>query len=547
MQYGYITPEQELEAAAYQKAHPSMRFGAVLVELGFVTENQVLEALGQRLNLPLINLKTVHINTEAVAQIPRQLAMKYSMVAIDSQPGRLTVVMSDPLNFYAIEDIRQITQMTLDIMLDVEANILATIENQYAEIEAKAAARMINTAAQMQVETIDVVDDDTSEEAPIVQVLNRLLLRGYTTAASDVHIEPFEERVSVRMRMDGVITEYVTLPKNLHLSLVARIKILANLDIAERRLPQDGHFKITIEGTQINARVSMIPTIHGEKVVVRFLFPNAVVDAASTFGMTPSNYEKFSRMLSSPHGIVYITGPTGSGKTTTLYMVLERMAQKNVNISTIEDPVERNIDRINQVQVNNVSGITFERGLRSLMRQDPDVIMVGETRDAETAEISVRAAITGHLVLSTLHTNDAISSIIRLKDMGIPPYMIANSLVGLVAQRLMRKVCPNCREEYPAEKADQLALSSDVQTLARGKGCHVCNNTGYKGRIAVHEVVLLDKAMRRLVAEDATVEAITEYATEHQGFESLRTASARLVIQGISTMEEFSKIAYYSD
>ncbi|MDO4572937.1 MAG: GspE/PulE family protein, partial [Clostridia bacterium] len=381
----------------------------------------------------------------------------------------------------------------------------------------------------------------------VVQVLNSLLVRAHSIGASDIHIEPFETHVSVRMRVDGVITDYVTLSPSIHTSLVARVKILSNLDIAERRLPQDGHFKINLSGMEMNARVSIIPTVYGEKTVIRFLSMQARVDHAEFYGMTEGNYEKFRRMLDSPHGIVYITGPTGSGKTTTLYMVLEQLAKRHVNISTIEDPVERNLPRVNQVQVNNVSGLSFERGLRSLLRQDPDIIMVGETRDAETAQISVRAAITGHLVFSTLHTNDAISSVVRLRDMGVPAYLVGNSLVGLVAQRLMRKVCQNCAYEYTPDESERAILGGGTERLVRGRGCHQCNNTGYRGRIAVHEVVLFDKAVRRMVINEAPVEDIENYVREHQDFRTLRDGALELVKNGVSTLEEFQKIAYYSD
>ena len=384
-----------------------------------------------------------------------------------------------------------------------------------------------------------------------MKVLNSLLVRGYNVNASDIHIEPFETHVTVRMRVDGVIMDYVTLSQTLNTSLVARIKILANLDIAERRLPQDGHFKATIGGIEMNIRVSIIPTVFGEKTVLRFLSSNVKVDHSGTFGMTQSNYDKFTKILKSPHGIIYITGPTGSGKTTTLYMVLEKLSDRLVNISTIEDPVERNIPKVNQVQVNVTAGLTFEAGLRSLLRQDPDIIMVGETRDAETASISVRAAITGHLVLSTLHTNDAISSIVRLQDMGVPAYLVANSVVGLVAQRLMRKVCPNCGEEYVPEPDELMSVGvADMKPtprFKRGKGCHVCSNTGYKGRISVQEIVLFDKEIRRMIVSGASVDEIVEYVRKTQDFQSLRDSARELVLSGVSTVEEFQKVAYYSD
>ncbi len=549
-QYGYVTDSQVQEALSYQKAHPEMRLGAIFQQLGYITETQLLEALGARMQLRLVDVKNARIDPKAVEKIPKQIAQKYNLIAIAIDGNRLTVAMNDPLNFYAIEDVRQLTQLNIEVVLDVAANIADAIEFYYSEIDARDAARVANSAAVLDPAALEAVEDigvATGDEAPIVQALNSLLVRGFSINASDIHVEPFEDHISVRMRVDGTLTDYVTLSRSLHTSLIARIKILANLDIAERRLPQDGHFKTSLNGVDLNARVSIIPTVFGEKAVIRFLSTQVQVDNFKTFGMTQDNFDKFSQMLQSPHGIIYITGPTGSGKTTTLYMVLEQLSKKLVNISTIEDPVERNLPRVNQVQVNNVAGLTFESGLRSLLRQDPDIIMVGETRDSETAAISVRAAITGHQVFSTLHTNDAISSIVRLRDMGIPSYLIASSVVGLVAQRLMRKVCPYCGEEYEPSADETALLGKAFSHLRRGKGCHQCNNTGYKGRIAVHEVVLLDKTLRRMIVADESMDAIYDYVREHQNFQTLRDSALQLLESGVSTMEEFRKVAYYSD
>ncbi len=546
-QNGYVTEEQVNEALAYQKSHPELRLGAVFLKLGYVTELQLLEALSKRMELELVDLKQYLVDPAAVEKLPRQIAERYCLIAISAAGGSLKIAMSDPLNLYAIEDVRQIAQMSVVVALAPTDAIHEAIEYYYAEIDAKAAARMANDIIPAEAAAIETVEEDTGGEAPVVQVLNSLLVRAYSINASDIHIEPFETHVSVRMRVDGVITDYVTLSTSVHQSLVARVKIISNLDIAERRLPQDGHFKINLGGTEMNARVSIIPTVYGEKTVIRFLSMQAKIDNAQYYGMTEDNYSKFKRMLDSPHGIIYITGPTGSGKTTTLYMVLEQMARRPVNISTIEDPVERNLARVNQVQVNNVAGLTFEAGLRSLLRQDPDIIMVGETRDAETAQISVRAAITGHLVFSTLHTNDAISSVVRLRDMGVPAYLVGSSLVGLVAQRLMRKVCPDCAYEYTPDESEAALLGPEVKRLVRGRGCHLCNNTGYRGRIAVHEVVYFDKAIRRMVVNEESTEAIENYVREHQSFKTLRDSALELVKNGVSTLEEFQKIAYYSN
>ena len=387
--------------------------------------------------------------------------------------------------------------------------------------------------------------EDADDDTPIINLLNSLVVRAYNSNVSDIHIEPFEKHTSVRMRMDGVIVDFMTLPKNIHNSLIARVKIIGDLDIAERRIPQDGHFKTNVEGTPINVRVSVIPTVFGEKAVLRLLASAATIDHAGSFGMNERNYQIVSQMLQSPNGIVYVTGPTGSGKSTTLYMILSELSQRAVNISTIEDPVEKNLPKLNQMQVNNVAGLTFEVGLRALLRQDPDIIMVGETRDSETASISVRAAITGHLVLSTLHTNDAASSVVRLVDMGVEPYMIASSLVGIVAQRLVRKVCPFCATSGPMTPDEEAIAGVHIPEVKHAVGCRQCNNTGYKGRISIHEILVIDKNVRQMITKVAAVEEIKEYAINEQGMSTLKKSALELVEQGVTTIDELIKVSYY--
>lgn len=385
---------------------------------------------------------------------------------------------------------------------------------------AREAAKQANAGfGAEKLEDIDLTELGDDEEVPIIHLLNSLVERAIKSNASDIHIEPFERETKVRMRIDGVILEYVTLQRNVHQSLIARIKIMANLDIAEKRIPQDGHFRVRTEEGYVNIRVSLMPTVYGEKAVLRVLASSVPLDYAGQFGMDDYSYRQFLPVLSSSNGIIYITGPTGSGKSTTLYMILEYLSSRMVNVSTIEDPVEKNVPGVNQTQVNNVAGLTFDVGLRALLRQDPDIIMVGETRDGETAGTSVRAAITGHMVLSTLHTNDAVSSIVRLADMGVETYLIANSLTALVAQRLVRKVCPNCAGKMETTEEERKILGEDVHTVWRGMGCHQCNHTGYKGRTAVHEILTIDANIRRMISNHATVEEITKYAVEHQGMQ----------------------------
>ena len=541
---GYVTAEQMTQALAYQKEHREKRVGQILMELGFVTEKQVLEALASKLHLEIVEVSQMNVDLSAVAMINKNLAEKNLLLPYRLSGKVLGVITNDPLNYFALEEVKQQTGCQLEICLSEEAPLRQAISYYYAEVNARKAAKQANvgfaTAEELEVEDLENTDD----EAPIIRLLNSLVERAIKTEASDIHIEPFEKETKVRMRIDGVIMEYVTIQKNIHAPLIARIKILANLDIAEKRIPQDGHFRVKLEEGYVNIRVSVLPTVFGEKAVLRIMAATAHMDHADHFGMDEFSYQQFLPMLNHPNGIIYITGPTGSGKSTTLYMVLDYLSGRNVNISTIEDPVEKNMPDINQTQVNPVAGLTFDVGLRALMRQDPDIIMVGETRDGETAATSVRAAITGHVVLSTLHTNDAVSSIVRLEDMGVETYLVANSLVGLVAQRLVRKVCPHCARLMETTEQERIFLGEDVETVVRGTGCAQCNNTGYKGRIAVHEIVAIDNDMRRMIINHEPIEAIKNYAREVQHMRTLKESGLLLVKEGKTTPEELVKISY---
>ncbi|WP_416325820.1 GspE/PulE family protein [[Eubacterium] hominis] len=546
-EYGYISEDQLQVALAEQKKDRSKRLGQHLIDLGFISEKQMLMALSDKLNEPIVDLSTTNIEVEAVSRIPKALALKYDLIAITEQNGVLTVITSDPLNFYGIEDIRQVTGMNLSIGVCEKKEILKAIDYYYAEIKAREAANVANqNVTSFEFNEEELFDSET-DDTPIVKLFNSLLSRGYNSNASDIHIEAYEDKTMVRMRIDGMIVDYVQLAKNLHASLIVRIKIMSNMDIAEKRLPQDGHFVTTVDGIKMNLRVSIIPTSYGEKAVLRFLNSNTSIRNDKTYGMIKENYEKVCKMLEMPHGIIYFTGPTGSGKTTTLYMILETLAKRQVNISTIEDPVEKNIERCNQMQINTMAGLTFEKGLRALLRQDPDVILVGETRDGETASISVRAAITGHLVLSSLHTNDAISTIVRLEDMGVEPFMVANSLVGSISQRLVKTICPHCKEEINTTEMDRMVLGQDVKKIYKGAGCHLCNHTGYKGRTAIHEVIVINKDIRKMISARAELDDIYEYVKKTQNLKTLRDQAVDYVKQGITTMDELYKITSYLD
>lgn len=541
---GYVTGEQMSQALAYQKEHREMRVGQILMELGFVTENQVLEALANRLNLEIVEVSQIQVNLQAVGMISRELAEKNLFLPVSLKGKVLGLVTNDPLNYFALEEVKQQTGCQLEIYLSEEVPLRKAISYYYAEVNARNAAEQANvgfaTTEELEIEDLDASNDET----PIIRLLNSLIERAIKTEASDIHIEPFEKETKVRMRIDGVIMEYVTIQRNIHAPLIARIKILSNLDIAEKRIPQDGHFRVKINDSFVNIRVSVLPTVFGEKAVLRIMAATGHMEHADHFGMDDFSYNQFFPMLNYPNGIIYITGPTGSGKSTTLYMVLEYLSGRHVNISTIEDPVEKNLPDINQTQVNPVAGLTFDVGLRALMRQDPDIIMVGETRDGETAGTSVRAAITGHMVLSTLHTNDAVSSIVRLEDMGVETYLVANSLVGLVAQRLVRKVCPHCARQMETTEQERLFLGEDVRVVTRGTGCTKCNNTGYKGRVAVHEILAINNDIRRMIINHTSIEEITRYAREVQHMRTLKESGLILVKEGKTTPEELLKISY---
>lgn len=493
--------------------------------------------------LRLAELSQLEVDLAAVERIPEEIAVRYRMLAVRQGSGTLTVLAGDPPNVYGIEEIRQITGMEVEMILCEARTLDNAIRYYYAEVQVQKAVTAANNS-QPDVSS-EYLLTEGSDETPVVNLLNSLVHRACLNNASDIHVEPFEDKTVIRMRLDGAILPFVSLQKSVHPELIARIKVLGDMDIAERRLPQDGHFRMKLDGQMVNMRVSVMPTVFGEKAVIRLLSGYRNIDYADSFGMQKPDYEKMERMLAVPNGLIYFTGPTGSGKTTTLYMILEKLADRPVNISTIEDPVELNLPGVNQCQVNRMAGMTFETGLRALLRQDPDIIMVGETRDAETAAISVRAAITGHLVFSTLHTNDAVSAIVRLEDMGMEPYLVANALAGVVAQRLMRKLCPDCAEEIQADDQICTCLGRQVQKIRVAKGCMNCNHTGYRGRIAIHEILYIDKTIRRMITERESIDKIREYARKEQGMTTLRDSGARLVAEGITTMEEWTKVTCY--
>lgn len=541
LDYGYITEKQLNKAIDIQKENKSRRLGEILMDENIITEEQLLKALSKRLDMDIINFNNFPVDIEAVELIPRALCLRYKIIAISKNDYEVTVAVNDPLDFYSIEDVKSIINHQCNIVIAKKSDIIETIQRKYSEIDARKAASAANSAAIKETPEIESIENfevqGNDELVPIINLVNSVILKAYAEGASDIHFEPFEKKFNIRLRIDGQLIDYLELESAIAGTVTARIKILSDLDIAEKRMPQDGHFKLRISGKDVNIRVSTIPTVYGEKIALRFLSQTAEIDYPGQYGMNDENYKKISKILTIPHGVVYITGPTGSGKTTTLYMIIEKMADRLINISTIEDPVEKNIPRINQIQVNNLAGLTFENGLRALLRQDPDVILVGETRDEETAAIAVSAAITGHLVMSTIHTNDAVSTIVRLIDMGIENYMIANSLAGVVAQRLVKKICPHCRVETEPTDIEK-NLVPGIQKSCKGLGCHNCSDTGYKGRIAVHEILEIDSELRKLISNKAHTDEIYRYVVENNKLKFIKDNIIELILEGETTVEE---------
>ncbi len=547
---GIITEEQLQNVLDKKKEEntPGKYFGDYVIELGYVTDIQFGQVLAKKLNVPFIDLNDpeVSVNTEAVKKIPEALAKKHTIIAIKITGKRLTVATNDPVNFYIFEDIKVTTGMDVVPVLSTKTGIVKAIGKYYSSQNTSSLLESVEN--QFGDEDAFGIDEESAERidsAPIVKLATTIVENSFRADATDIHIEPFKTFTRIRIRVNGDLIELMNISNVVHNSLVTRLKIISGMNIAEKRIPQDGRFTQIVDGTTLDVRVSNLPTVNGEKVVIRILSTGDVgVRKITDLGMTAYNYERFASILKVPQGVVLVTGPTGSGKTTTLYAALGEIAKPNVNVITVEDPVEKNIEGINQCQVNAKAGMTFAAALRSILRQDPDIVMIGEMRDQETAEIAIRAAITGHLVLSTLHTNDAASTITRLVDMGVAPYMVATSLIGIVAQRLVKKICMDCRTpRISTDEEDRLMGISEHITVYDHMGCPKCNNTGYTGRTAIHEILLCTPEMSALVANGGKVDAISKLARE-QGTKLLRDNVSELVQEGRTTMDELVRVTY---
>ncbi|NMD43244.1 MAG: Flp pilus assembly complex ATPase component TadA, partial [Firmicutes bacterium] len=527
--------EQHLKEAIAEQVTTHKRLGQILLDKNLITEDELLETLERQLGVGHVDLHSLTLDTEVATSIPFSLAKRHLVIPVEQKEGVLKLAMADPMNVIAIDDVEMYTGSTVVPVIASESSITEAIDQLFSLAET--AAEDGSTVKQSEEEVARL--RALVEEAPIVKVVNSLIHQAVREGASDIHIEPLEKRVRVRMRIDGVLQDLMTPPKDTQPLLISRIKIMANLDIAERRLPQDGRITIQVGLKDVNMRISTLPTIHGEKVVIRLLDRDKVILPLDGIGFSENNYQSFLNFLLSHTGMILVTGPTGSGKTTTLYSALNYLNRVEDNIITVEDPVEYRLDGINQVQVNTRVNLTFATALRSILRQDPNIIMIGEIRDLETAEMATRAALTGHLVLSTLHTNDACSTVTRLIDMGVDSYLITSSLIGVVAQRLVRKICNNCREEYRLSGQDRAlyrtAFGMDPpEMLQRGRGCRQCNETGYRGRFGIHEVLPISRELNHLVLEGASADQLQKKAME-QGMVPLIHEGVRRIKNGETT------------
>lgn len=540
---GLIRPD-ELEEALLRQARTGERLGKTLIQLGFITEDSMIEVLEFQLGVPRVDLQNISIPREIIAVLPAALAERYSMIPVRKTGEKLLLAMVDPTNFFAVDDAHMASGMEIEPAIASEREILNSIQQFYGinEVMEKAVSKL------RQEETANDPGFDTVEDAPVISIVNSLISQAVRDRASDIHIEPRDKEMRVRCRIDGVLRETAVFPGYTHATIVSRIKIMSEMDIAEKRQPQDGRMKVQEDGREIDIRVSTLPTIAGEKVVMRILDQKAALLDITGLGFAVDNLTRYRQLYSQAYGMILVTGPTGSGKSTTLYSTLHELNQPDKNIITVENPVEYCLDGINQVQVNPRAGLTFASGLRAILRQDPNIVMVGEIRDTETADIAIRAGLTGHLVLSTLHTNDAPGAVTRLLDMGVEPFLAASSLLGVVAQRLVRVICPACKESYipTGDSPERLFVGIQPEepvTLYHGTGCPQCKHTGYYGRMAIQEVMLVSNRVRDAIHASAAASFIGQIA-EAEGMVTMRQDGVEKALAGLTTVQEIMRVAY---
>ncbi|MDR4889118.1 ATPase, T2SS/T4P/T4SS family [Fredinandcohnia sp. QZ13] len=532
---GLLT-EQQLKQALEDQSE-SQKLGDILLQKGFITEQQLIEVLEFQLGIPHVSLFRYPIDTSLTTLIPKEMARRHHLIALRKDGDKLFVAMADPMDYYAIEDLRLTTGFQIEPVIASKDEILRAI-NKFYDLDEGVKELFAEAPTEIEEERI------TNEDSPVVKLVNQILQNAVQQRASDIHVDPHETKVLLRYRVDGVLRTERSLPKSMQGVLTARIKIMANLDITESRIPQDGRIKINLEAHHIDLRVSTLPTVFGEKIVMRVLDLGSALNNLSQLGFNNVNLKRFKKLIHNPTGIVLITGPTGSGKSSTLYAALNQLNSEDVNIITIEDPVEYQLEGINQIQVNPNVGMTFAKGLRAILRQDPNIIMVGEIRDQETADVAVRASLTGHLVLSTLHTNDSLGTITRLIDMGVEPFLVASSLSGVVSQRLVRRVCRDCgRLQEPTVRELEIFAKRGItiEKVNRGKGCGTCNMTGYKGRVAIHELLVINDDMKRAIMNRESYTTLRELAIKN-GTIFLIDDGLLKVKQGLTTTEEILRV-----
>ena len=552
IEQGLITPQQLEEVLKMQSAGNKKRIGEILVELGTISKEELFGVLQYIYETEYVDLSTYVIDPEVISLIPEKVALQYRLIPLSINDNELVVAMANPLDVYAIDFVRGHTKIKkIKSMLAAEDDILSAINSYYELGEYKDIIEKLGTEITFKEEEDEDLQklEAISKGAPIIQLVNLLIVQGVKDRASDIHIEPNESGLLIRFRIDGMLHDNRILPNRIKAAIISRVKILAKMDIAERRLPQDGRFQVKFGIREVDLRVSTIPTVFGEKVVLRILDKSKGLIKLKSLGFLAEQLDQFKSIILKSYGIILLTGPTGSGKTTTLYAALNKVNSNEKNIITVEDPVEYKLNRVNQIQILPKIDLTFANALRSILRQDPDVIMIGEIRDTETAQIAVHAALTGHLVFSTLHTNDAASALTRLIDMGIEPFLISSSVIGVIAQRLVRVICEKCKEEYvPTEDIlyglkikDRLNKDSKIK-LYRGKGCSFCKNTGYYGRTSIYELIVLDEEIKSLIVTKASSNVINELALKN-GMKTLKDSGIEKALQGITTIEEVLRVA----
>lgn len=543
-----ISNTQLLQALDLQKGS-GKKLGEVLVEEGIVTEEQIAMALSTQLHIELIDLTTIAVSQEILNLIPVNVLKKNKIFPIEYADSMnvLRVAMADPMDMYAQDDISIITNCQVEPAVTTTRNIMLAIDKYYGQDEVTTALEAYAKEKNLNVEEVDAAEEDINN-SPIVMLVKEMIDKAVRQRASDIHIEPMERKVRVRYRIDGALYEKAKYDINVLNAMVARIKIIGGMDIAEKRKPQDGRITQVVDRMEYDIRVSVLPTVYGEKVVMRLTSKTGLTKEKSQLGLKPREMEQFDYILRNPHGILLVTGPTGSGKSTTLYTALSELNREDVNIITVEDPVEANIDGINQVQVNPKAELTFATALRSILRQDPDIIMIGEIRDRETASIAVQASITGHLVVSTLHTNSSASTITRLEDMGIESYLIADSVIGVIAQRLVRRLCNDCKAPRPATADEKELMGCNMEeevTVYEPCGCSKCENTGYKGRIGVYEIMKMSPRLKTIISKRQGADAIKEQALQ-EGMYTLRMSATEYVLDGTTSFDEMVKVSFDS-